>query len=81
MNDSSTSKTTLPRRQEGCSIRMTLDYNSEIVSTQDYSSCGEILRQYDLDGGVNDKHKFTEKESAFDNLTRADRRNTVTNSF
>ncbi len=44
------------------SIRMTLDENSDIVSAQDYYPYGEILRQYTLGSGANDKYKFTEKE-------------------
>ncbi len=44
------------------SIRMTLDSTSNIVSAQDYYPYGEILRQYTLGSGVNDKYKFTEKE-------------------
>lgn len=44
------------------SIRMTLDENSNIVSAQDYYPYGEILRQYTLGSGANDKYKFTEKE-------------------
>jgi hypothetical protein len=41
---------------------MRLDENSDIVSVQDYYSYGEILRQYTLGSGANDKYKFTEKE-------------------
>jgi len=44
------------------SISITLDENSEIVSAQDYYPYGEILRQYTVGSGVNNKYFFTEKE-------------------
>jgi hypothetical protein len=56
---------------------MTLDENSDIVSAQDYYPYGEILRSYTLGADINNKYKyfFTERESAFVELTTADKRN------
>jgi hypothetical protein len=57
------------------SIRMTLDENSDIFSAQDYYPYGEILRSYTTAADVNSKYKyfFTERESAFVELTTADK--------
>lgn len=59
------------------SIRMTLDENSDIVSAQDYYPYGELLRSYTLGADINNKYKyfFTERESAFVELTTAVKRN------
>ncbi|MBN2521166.1 MAG: hypothetical protein JXB17_11710, partial [Bacteroidales bacterium] len=42
-------------------IRQTIDENGVIISAQDYSPYGEIVRSYN-NADVNDKYKFTEKE-------------------
>ena len=57
------------------SIRMTLNENRDIVSAQDYYPYGELLRSYTLGADKNNKYKyfFTERESAFVELTTADK--------